>query len=465
MIATLTEQFVPFANRLEAQGAHPIFIDIFASYYEQLLAGQTGLISEESIEPVDSLPDAERLPADLQAIGREALERTAVIKLNGGLGTGMGLEQAKSLLPVKQGLTFLDVIARQAQQINVPLLLMNSFATEADTLEALVSYANLPYPPATFVQNKEPKIRQADLMPVDWPENPELEWCPPGHGDLYASLVISGMLDKLLDDGFEYAFISNSDNLGAVVDPAILGYFVDNELPFMMEVADRTEMDKKGGHLAQRAEDGQLVLRESAQCPKEDEAAFQDISRHKYFNTNNLWLNLVALQEVMEERSNMLGLPLIRNSKTVDPRDGGSTAVYQLETAMGSAISVFAGAQAIRVPRSRFAPVKKTDDLLAVRSDAYLLTDDYQIVFNPAHVSGNLVVELDGRYYKFVNDLDAHFPEGIPSLLNCTRLRVQGEVVFGANVSLVGDVEICNKSGRLVTISAGSILSGRHLFE
>lgn len=465
MIATLTEQFTPFAERLEAQGAHPIFIDIFAYYYDQLVAGQTGLIPEESIEPVESLPDAEKLPSFLHQIGQEALKRTAVIKLNGGLGTGMGLEQAKSLLKVKQGLTFLDVIARQAQQNNVPLLLMNSFATEDDTLAALAPYSDLPYPPATFVQNKEPKIRQADLMPVEWPENPELEWCPPGHGDLYASLVISGMLEKLLDEGFEYAFISNSDNLGAVVDPAILGYFVDNDLPFMMEVADRTEMDKKGGHLAQRAEDGQLILRESAQCPPEDEMSFQDITRHKYFNTNNLWLNLVALQEVMEERNNMLGLPLIRNSKTVDPRDGRSTAVYQLETAMGSAISVFADAQAIRVPRSRFAPVKKTDDLLAVRSDAYLLTDDYQIILNPAHVSGDVVVELDGRYYKFVNDLDARFPKGIPSLLNCTRLRVQGDVVFGAKVLLLGDVEICNKSGRSVIIPDGAILSGRHLFE
>jgi UTP--glucose-1-phosphate uridylyltransferase len=465
MIATLTEQFIPFAERLEAEGAHPIFIELFSHYYDQLVAGQTGLIPESSIEPVLSLPDAERLPADFLAVGRRALARTAVIKLNGGLGTGMGLEQAKSLLMVKEGLTFLDVIASQAKQINVPLLLMNSFATEDDTQAALAPYAHLPHPPVTFVQNKEPKIRQSDLMPVSWPENPELEWCPPGHGDLYASLVISGVLDKLLDGGFEYAFISNSDNLGAVVDPAILGYFVQNELPFMMEVADRTEMDKKGGHLAQRADDGQLILRESAQCPAADEAAFQDINRHKYFNTNNLWLNLVALQEVMEERNNRLGLPLIRNSKTVDPRDGGSTAVYQLETAMGSAISVFADAQAIRVPRSRFAPVKKSDDLLAVRSDAYILTEDYQIVFNPAHVSGDVVVELDGRYYKFVNDLAARFPEGIPSLLNCTRLSVQGDVTFCANVSLVGDVEICNKSGRSITIPAGTTLSGQHLFE
>ncbi len=172
--------------------------------------------------------------------------------------------------------------------------------------------------------------------------------------------------------GYRYAFTSNVDNLGATIEPAILGYFVAQGLPFMMEVADRTEADQKGGHLARRAATGRLLLRETAQCPPSDTEAFQDITRHRYFNTNNLWINLDALADLLARSEDGVALPLIRNSKTVDPRDPDSPPVYQLETAMGAAIELFDGAGAIRVPRSRFAPVKTTDDLLGVRSDAYL---------------------------------------------------------------------------------------------
>ena len=100
------------------------------------------------------------------------------------------------------------------------------------------------------------------------------------------------MLDTLLANGYEVAFVSNADNLGAELDPLPLGYFVSERLPFLMEVADRTAADRKGGHLARRKSDGRLALRESAQCPDEDTDAFQDVDRHRYFNTNNLWINL-----------------------------------------------------------------------------------------------------------------------------------------------------------------------------
>jgi UTP--glucose-1-phosphate uridylyltransferase len=226
----------------------------------------------------------------------------------------------------------------------------------------------------------------------------------------------------------------------------------------MMEVADRTEMDKKGGHLAKRKRDGQLVLRELAQCPEDDLDSFQDIERYRYFNTNNLWINLEAFQKVMEEQDYQMGLPMIRNRKTVDPRDSCSTPVYQLETAMGSAIAVFKGSQAVRVPRTRFAPVKKTDDLLVVRSDVYLLSDDFEVIQNPERSTKAPVVELDGRFYKFVSDLDARFPQGAPSLLECERLRVEGDFLFEENVICRGEVELRNDSEDQVSIGAGTIL-------
>ncbi len=454
-------KFRPFAERMEAEGLPAVFVDTFAHYYEQLTAGETGLIAESAIEPVKTLPDADALGDEMTAVGERVLAKTAVIKLNGGLGTSMGLQKAKSLLPVRDGFSFLDIIAQNAIAAKTPLLLMNSFVTNDDSLAALEKYDALAGDlPRSFVQHKEPKVTRADFSPVEWPPNPQLEWCPPGHGDIYTALISSGMLHALLEAGYEYAFVSNADNLGAVIDVKILGYFADGRFPFMMEVADRTEMDKKGGHLAMRP-DGQLLLRESAQCPDEDAASFQDINRHRYFNSNNLWLHLPALQKVMDERDNKLGLPMLRNSKTVDPRDGDSTPVYQIETAMGSAIAVFDGAAALRIPRTRFAPVKKTDDLLAVRSDAYELTDDFRIV----RKTDALTVELDSSVYKLVDNLDARFPHGSPSLIHCTRLKIIGDFAFGKDIICRGDVLLNNQSGEQVQIPDGTILEGEYVYQ
>ncbi len=116
------------------------------------------------------------------------------------------------------------------------------------------------------MQHKFPKILQKDYSPASWPKNPKLEWNPPGHGDVYTALLTSGMLDSLLADGIIYAFISNSDNLGARLDESLLGYFAHHQFPFMMEVAEKTPADIKGGHLA-RHKNGRLILREAAQCP------------------------------------------------------------------------------------------------------------------------------------------------------------------------------------------------------
>jgi len=457
----IRRKFIPFAERMQSEGLPDIVINTFKYYYTQLLKGKTGLIPEADIWRVKSLPDAETFSTDLAQIGKAAIPKTVLLKLNGGLGTSMGLNKAKSLLTVKDNLTFLDIIARQARQANIPLVLMNSFATRNDSLAALNKYPN-PFPniPRDFVQHKIPKINQTDLSPALWPKDPALEWCPPGHGDIYTALVTSGMLNALLEAGYEYAFVSNADNLGAVIDAAILGYFVKNKLPFMMEVADRTEADKKGGHLARLRHNQQLILRESAQCPRDDMDDFQDITRHKYFNTNNLWLNLPALKSVLQAKNNILGLPMIRNGKTVDPRDSASPPVYQLETAMGSAIAIFEGAGAVRVPRARFAPVKTTNDLLAIRSDAYILTDDFHIIQNPRRKLGQIVVSLDAYYYKLIDEMEARFPNGAPSLVGCGNLHIDGDIKFGPNVTLKGNIWLTNESDRQGRIENVAVIQG-----
>jgi UTP--glucose-1-phosphate uridylyltransferase len=448
-------------EKMRDEGVADEAIRAFEHYYRQLEAGETGLLPEDSIEPVTDLPALDELPEDPDA-EREALQHAIVLRLNGGLGTSMGLSGAKSLLEAKDGLSFLDVIARQVLALRrehdaqLPLVLMDSFSTREDSLEKLADYPELDSGlPLDFLQNKEPKIRTDDLCPVEWPDGPQLEWCPPGHGDVYTALVTSGLLEELLERGFEYAFMANSDNLGAVLDPRILAWMRAQELPFLMEVTERTEADRKGGHLATRREDGRLVLRETAQTPEEDLKALQDLSRHRYANTNNLWIDLRALDAAMRERDGVLGLPMIRNEKTVDPSEKSSPAVYQLETAMGAAIEVFEGARALEVPRTRFAPVKTTDDLLALRSDAYRLTEDARVELVPERVP---VVTLDPDHYKLLPDFEARFPQGAPSLRECERLDVEGDVRFGAGVVVRGAVTVRQEGDEQRVIEDGAVL-------
>lgn len=438
-------------DKMRAAGVPEGAIDVFSHYYGQLHSGATGLIAESTIEPLVDPPVLADVEVD-EDRSREALSKTVLIKLNGGLGTSMGMDRAKSLLPVREGRTFLDLIvgqvrhARRAYGVDLPLLLMNSFRTRGDCLQALADSPDLAVGdlPLDFLQNKEPKLLVDGLTPVQWPADPELEWCPPGHGDIYTALLSSGVLDALLERGYRYASTSNSDNLGAAPDARLAGWFAASGAPFAAEVCRRTPADRKGGHLAVRTSDGQLILREVAQTAPEEMAHFTDEHRHAYFNTNNLWFDLENLRRVLTERHGVLGLPLIRNEKTVDPADPTSPRVLQIETAMGAAIEVFEGARAIEVPRRRFLPVKTTDDLLLLRSDAYALAEDGALELVPERQP---MVTLDPRFFRTVAACDARFPAGAPSLRRATALSVQGDWTFGADVVVSGSAVLADPGG------------------
>ncbi|HET6653429.1 MAG TPA: UTP--glucose-1-phosphate uridylyltransferase [Nocardioides sp.] len=443
-------------DKMAAAGVDPVAIDVFAHYYRLVESGETGMVPESTIEPMDmeALADVD-VPDD---VAREALAGTAVIKLNGGLGTSMGMDRAKSLLEVRDGLSFVDIIVRQVLALRkqhdaaLPLIFMNSFRTSADTLAVLEQYPDLvstgsttgttgsttgtPSLPLDFLQNKEPKLRADDLTPVEWPADPTLEWCPPGHGDIYTALRGTGLLDRLVKAGFRHAFVSNSDNLGAVPDPRVAGWFAASGAPFAIEAVRRTASDRKGGHFAIRKSDGRIVLRETAQTLDEDKDALGDLDRHRYCSTNNLWFDLAAMQAELDRRDGILGLALITNSKNVDPADPKSPEVIQIETAMGAAIEVFDGATTIEVSRDRFVPVKTTNDLLVLRSDCYELTDDYVLDLVADRVP---FVDLDPAHYKLVGDFDARFGEGVPSLRRAEQFVVNGDWWFGPGVTVVGE--------------------------
>jgi UTP--glucose-1-phosphate uridylyltransferase len=453
-MTSATEQVLA---KLGDDGAGPEVLAAMRRRMEQLEDPRAGMLPGDELEPVPALPQLDELPAGGEA--REALDRIAVVKLNGGLGTSMGLRIPKSLVEVKPGRTFLDIVALQVldlrarHDVRLPLVLMNSFSTREASLEALGRHDGIAADvPLDFLQSREPKLRAETLEPVQWPANPELEWCPPGHGDLYVSLVGSGMLGALLDGGYRWAFVSNIDNLGATVEPRIAAWAEANDVPFVLEAVRGTAADRKGGHLASR--DGQLVLRESAQVPEGD-TSFGDLSRWHYYNTNNLWVDLEALRRLLDERPSGPDLPLIVNRKTVDPADESSPAVLQLENAMGAAVGSIPGARAVHVPRTRFAPVKTTDDLLVVRSDAYTLADDAQMV-QAFDGDGPPVVSLDSDHYKRVDQLESRFADGPPSLRACRRLDVHGPVDFGAGVVVEGEVELTGP----VRIEDGTRLSG-----
>merc|ERR1719247_3119606 len=335
---------------------------------------------------------------------------------------------------------------------------MNSFSTSADTLAALSKYPDIGTGDhLQFVQNKAPKVTQSDYTPATWPADSSHEWCPPGHGDLYPAMLGSGALDRMLAGGYKYMFVSNSDNLGATLDTKILTYFAKQEAPFMMEVADRTDADKKGGHLAVLKESGGLTLRESAQCPKEDEGAFQDTGKYKYFNTNNLWVDLEKLKALFDAKGGAIPLPVMLNDKTVDPRDKASTKVIQLETAMGAAISCFDGAIALQIPRTRFAPVKKCDDLLLLRSDAYVITEDSRVELAPERAGVPPTIKLDDAY-KFCDAMETLIPNGSPSLIGCKSMKAEGAKIefAGKGVVVKGDVKFVNKSDEKKVVADGT---------
>jgi UTP--glucose-1-phosphate uridylyltransferase len=449
-------------EKMRQAGVDEVAIDTFAHYYRLLEHGETGMIAEDSIEPLDMEALADIEVSD--EVAADAVRKTAVIKLNGGLGTSMGMERAKSLLCVRRGLSFLDIIARQVLHLRkeydatLPLLFMNSFRTSADTMAALARYEDLPVEglPLEFLQNKEPKLLAADLLPASYPKAPDLEWCPPGHGDIYTALRGTGLLAQLLDAGYRYVFVSNSDNLGAVPDARVAGWFAQSGAPFAIEAVRRTPSDRKGGHFARRKADGRIVLRESAQTLDSDKDALADLNRHKYASTNNLWFDLQAMVEALDARGGILGLPLIRNVKTLDPGDPSTPEVIQIETAMGAAIEVFEGARTIEVGRDRFVPVKTTDDLLVLRSDVYDLGKDFVLDQASDEIP---FVSLDGEFYKLVGDFDKRFPEGAPSLREAESFTVEGDWTFGRGVRVVGDVELTSSAARRV--DAGAVLGGQ----
>ncbi|MEM7133131.1 MAG: UTP--glucose-1-phosphate uridylyltransferase [Chloroflexota bacterium] len=462
-------QLNEFENKMRNCQISECVIEAFRQYYTKLISNESDNIDEDKISPIRNLATLDDLDEKYKFIGNEALDQLAILKLNGGMGSSMGLKGPKSLLKVKDGLTFLDIIIGQISclckdtKTNVPLILLNSFLTQKTIQKALKSYGELKQNvPMLLLQNRMPKIWKHGLGPVNGLNDSQLEWYPPGHGDLILALSSTGLLQSLLTQGIKYLFISNADNLGATYDAKIFGYIISQNAPFLMEVVHRTLADIKGGHLAQKRSDGHLIIRTEAQCPTNDLKKFQDISRYPYFNTNNLWLHLPTLQTYLKEKPTELRLPMIVNEKPVNPSQPTSHKVYQLESSIGSAVSLFPGAQALCVSRRRFIPVKSTNDLLLIWSDLYFLDKDYYLRSTLEDTGGKIsegpLIRLDQRYFQMIDGFHIRFPYGAPSLAHCTGLSIEGDIRFGNKVVLEGNVQLVNSKSQPLVIPDNSVI-------
>ncbi|KAF9474557.1 UTP-glucose-1-phosphate uridylyltransferase [Pholiota conissans] len=430
------------------------FIALYNRHLSDMLQGQQLEWDKVAIPADGQIISYERL-ADK---GTAGLQKLAVLKVNGGLGTTMGLNGAKSALEVQDNLTFLDLVVQQIEHLNttervdVPLLLMTSFNTEEDTLRIVKNYANRPVKITTFNQSRYPRIlkESTSLLAKDVQES-KSAWYPPGHGDLFNALQRSGVLDRLLSEGKQYLFVSNSDNLGAVVDKRILQYMIERESEFIMEVTNKTRVDMKGGTLINY--EGSLRLLETAQVPPQCMEEFHSGRKFKVFNTNNLWIDLKAVKRVFQSES--LQLDIISNSKQMD--DGRT--VIQLETAAGSAIKHFERACGVRVPRSRFLPVKNCSDLLLVKSDLYVLEHGSLRMNRNRMFDIPPVIKL-GEHFRKINQFQKRFKQ-IPHILDLDHLTVAGDVHFGRNVTLRGTVIIVANEDQRIDIPDGCTLENR----
>jgi len=411
--------------------------------------------TDEVVVPYESLAPAPEDPSETKKL----LDKLVVLKLNGGLGTTMGCTGPKSVIEVRNGLTFLDLIVIQIENLNskygcnVPLLLMNSFNTHDDTLKIVEKYSSSNVEIHTFNQSQYPRLVVDDFSPLPSKGQTGKDgWYPPGHGDVFPSLRNSGKLDALLSQGKEYVFAANSDNLGALVDLKILNHLVHNKNEYCMEVTPKTLADVKGGTLI--SYEGRVQLLEIAQVPDEHVNEFKSIEKFKIFNTNNLWANLKAIKRLVE--ADALKMEIIPNPKEVD-----GVKVLQLETAAGAAIRFFDNAIGINVPRSRFLPVKATSDLLLVQSDLYTLEDGFVIRNKARKNPANPSIELGPEFKKVGNFLNRF--KSIPSIVELDSLKVTGDVWFGIGITLKGKVSIVAKPEVKLEIPDGVVLENKEI--
>lgn len=384
-----------------------------------------------------------------------ALNQLAIVKLDGLGQQSMGSSEATSNLGVKNGVTCLDLTVQQIDGLNstynadVPLVILSSYLTHDSILSSVKKYTDTRVNITALYQSRYPSVSSLSSTRVQNSKSKSTVY-PPGHGDLYESLHRSGLLDQLLSQGKRYLFVSNSNNLGSTMDLTVLQHIVDKKIEFAMEVTNTSDVDPEGGIVLEY--DGKIRLLERAQVPSDQLDKFKSLRKFGTFNTNNLWIYLPALKQVMD--SGGLNLDII--AKTKELEDGQS--MIQLETAAGAAISHFKNVRIIKVPQSRFLPVKRPSDLLIVRSNLYHI-QDAQLVMNEQRLFRPPTIKLS-EHFRTVPELERRFAT-VPDLLELDQLTISGDVYLGRKVKLRGTIIIIADEGQRLEIPSDSDLENR----
>lgn len=434
-------------------------VELYAQYRKYVRENERVNWDKVRALPGERFLRYEDLPAPSETEVAAALKKVAMLKLNGGLGTSMGCSGPKSLLPVRGGRTFLDFSLDQLAWLNethradVPLVLMNSFNTDAQTkafLDDRKKAGKRTPRVRCFCQFELPRMAKETGMPANLPS--DAQFYPPGHGFVYECLLTSGVAKELVDSGVEWLFISNADNLGATLDPRIAAALVKSatcekqpetgalpkqllNINFLSEQTPKSPADVKGGVLIDY--EGHTKLLETAQVPAGHESDFCDVHTFPFFHINNLWVNLKAL---LAEGAPKLDL-------IVNPKKVQGTDVIQLEVAAGAAIACFRAAGLV-VPRSRFRPVKKTGDLMLVQSDCFSVNERSCLV-QEVETLPSVKVSCGVREYEQM------FASGIPSLRGASEVIIDGVVkgpaekaAFHGRVHVGADETLVVEAGR-----------------
>ncbi|MBT3515697.1 MAG: UTP--glucose-1-phosphate uridylyltransferase [Flavobacteriaceae bacterium] len=394
------------------------------------------------------------LPVPKKESIEASLAQLAVCKLNGGLGTTMNCRGPKSAIIVREKKTFINILVEQISELNkkykadVPLYFMNSFNTH-DATERIISRVKGTTRILSFCQHSYPRLLADESGFLDLQKKSADAWYPPGHGDLFSCILENGYLDSLIKEGRECLFISNADNLGAVIDLKILDYMINEDIPFLMEVTSKTTADMKGGVLCQGKDRIQLL--EIANVPPEHVAEFCGNKKFKFFNTNNIWINLIHLKRMLKEGP--LDLDLVINRKQVKKQD-----ILQLETTVGSALNLFPGSVGMNVPRSRFLPVKKTSDLLLVQSNLFDL--DRGILKRDSAINDSNLPRINLKDpFNDLKEYQRRVPVP-PDIAELSSLELEGQVQFNGNVTLKGNVRLISHKKK-IRIPKGAVLENK----
>lgn len=444
----LLKQMQKELNILKDEHPRPNELDEFFVLYQRYIKNLKNKIKWEKISDLkEKIIDYTELNNVNQDKTSEMLSKLAILKLNGGLGTTMGCKGPKSGIKIKGDMNFIDITVKQLANFNkkynckIPLILMNSFNTDHRTTKLIRNYDNI----LTFMQSMFPRISEENLMPIE-----TAKYYPPGHGDIFYSLKKSGILDKLLNEGKEYLFISNVDNLAATADLKILQTVIEQNIDFCIELTKKTRADIKGGTLVNY--DGKSTLLEIAQVPAEKKTEFTNIKKFKTFNTNSIWINLKTLSNMPR-----FELDIISNKKIVD-----GERIIQLETAMGSAVKYFKNNCGILVPRSRFLPVKTCSDLFQIESSLYSECNGILSLNKKRVIETQPIVKLIGPNFATIDAFESSFA-GIPDIVDLEMLTVTGNVTFGKDIVLKGTVIISAEEGAKIHIPDGSVLEDKIL--